>query len=122
MNQRRAFFKQAGVLAGAFSTQSIFSQWHASEWSDLHRSRQDLTPAELAADEDYWSVIQQAYTVNPAIINLKNGGVSPSPRIVQEAVERYNKLANEGPSYYMWRILDQGQEPLRQKLSEMYPK
>ena len=119
MNQRRSFFRQAGMLAGAFSTQSIFSQWHASEWSDLNRSRQDLTPEELATDEDYWSVIQQAYTVNPAIINLNNGGVSPSPRIVQEAVERYNKLANEGPSYFMWRILDQGREPLRQKLADL---
>ena len=119
MNQRRSFFRQAGMLAGAFSTQSIFSQWHASELSDLNRSRQDLTPEELATDEDYWSVIQQAYTVNPAIINLNNGGVSPSPRIVQEAVERYNKLANEGPSYFMWRILDQGREPLRQKLADL---
>jgi len=119
MNQRRSFFRQAGMLAGAFSTQSIFSQWHASELSDLNRTRQDLTPEELATDEDYWSVIQQAYTVNPAIINLNNGGVSPSPRIVQEAVERYNKLANEGPSYYMWHILDQGREPLRQKLADL---
>ena len=119
MNQRRSFFRQAGMLAGAFSTQSIFSQWHASELSDLNRTRQDLTPEELATDEDYWSVIQQAYTVNPAIINLNNGGVSPSPRIVQEAVERYNKLANEGPSYFMWRILDQGREPLRQKLADL---
>ncbi len=119
MNQRRSFFKQASLLAGAFSTQSLYSQWHASELSDLQASRQHLTPEQLAIDEDYWSVIQQAYTVNPAIINLNNGGVSPSPRIVQEAVERYNTLANEGPSYYMWRILDQGREPLRQKLADL---
>jgi len=73
----------------------------------------------VAADEDYWSVIQQAFTVSPGIINLNNGGVSPSPRIVQEAVERYNKLSNEGPSYFMWRILDQGREPLREKLAAL---
>ena len=64
-------------------------------------------------------MIQQAYTVNPNIINLNNGGVSPSPRVVQEAVERYNKMANEGPSYFMWRILDQGREPLRYKLAQL---
>lgn len=74
---------------------------------------------EVAGDEDYWTVIQQAYTVDRNIINLNNGGVSPSPRIVQEAVERYNKMANEGPSYFMWRILDQGREPLRQKLATL---
>ena len=38
--------------------------------------------------------------------------------MVQQAVERYNQLANEGPSYYMWQILDQGREPLREKLAE----
>jgi selenocysteine lyase/cysteine desulfurase len=36
---------------------------------------------------------------------------------VQEAVERYNSLSNQAPSYYMWRILDQGREPLRKKLA-----
>ncbi len=119
MNQRRSFFKQAGVLVGAFSTKSLFSEWHASELSGLQQSRHNFTAEQLAADEDYWSVIQQAYTVNPSIINLNNGGVSPSPRIVQQAVERYNQMANEGPSYYMWRILDQGREPLRQKLADL---
>ena len=51
------------------------------------------------------------------MINLNNGGVSPAPIVVQEAVERYNELTNEGPSYYMWQILDQGREPLREKLA-----
>lgn len=68
-------------------------------------------------DEDYWSVIQDAYTVNPNMINLNNGGVSPSPLVVQQAVARFNDLSNEGPSYFMWRILDQGREPLREKLA-----
>jgi selenocysteine lyase/cysteine desulfurase len=57
--------------------------------------------------------------VNPGIINLNNGGVSPSPIVVQQAVERYNQLANEGPSYFMWQILDQGREPLREKLAHL---
>jgi selenocysteine lyase/cysteine desulfurase len=48
---------------------------------------------------------------------LNNGGVSPAPIVVQQAVERYNQLTNQGPSYYMWHILDQGREPLREKLA-----
>ena len=36
----------------------------------------DLVPAEVAQNEDYWSVIQRGYSVNPDIINLNNGGVS----------------------------------------------
>ncbi|MEO0330133.1 MAG: aminotransferase class V-fold PLP-dependent enzyme [Bacteroidota bacterium] len=63
--------------------------------------------------------MQQAYTVSPNIINLNNGGVSPQPKVVQDAVDRYYHLSNEAPSYYMWRILDQGRESLRMKLADV---
>lgn len=39
--------------------------------------------------------------------------------MVQQALERYNQLANEGPSYFMWRVLDQGREPLRERLANL---
>jgi len=117
MADRRKFIQQLGLAAGAFSANSLFNQLHAAEIGQVAKSKQHLTPQQLASDEDYWSVIQQAYTVNPSIINLNNGSVSPSPRVVQEAVERYNKLSNEGPSYFMKRILDMGREPLREKLA-----
>jgi len=119
MANRRNFVKQIGLLAGAFSAESLFNQAHAAEFEHQNLIKKDLTAKELATDEDYWSIIQQSYTTSPALINLNNGGVSPSPRIVQEAVERFNKMTNEGPSYYMWRILDQGREPLRYKLAEL---
>lgn len=119
MNQRRAFLQKMGVLAGAFSANSLFNQLHAANFESAQAAVQHLSADAIAADEDYWSVIQQAYTVNSNFVNLNNGGVSPSPRVVQEAVERYNQLTNQGPSYYMWRILDQGREPLRYKLAEM---
>lgn len=116
-NDRRIFLKQAATLAGAFSVNSLFNQAHAAEWQKASQKINHLTPVQAAQDEDYWSVIQRSFSVNPNIINLNNGGVSPSPIVVQQAVERYNLLANEGPSYFMWRILDQGREPLREKLA-----
>ena len=117
MEPRRKFIQQVGLLAGAFSANSLFNQVHAASWETASQNIKGLSPMAAAADEDYWSVIQQSYTVNSNLIILNNGGVSPSPRVVQEAVERYNRMSNEGPSYYMWRILDQGREPLRQKLA-----
>ncbi|MDB5086864.1 MAG: aminotransferase [Mucilaginibacter sp.] len=116
-NDRRVFLKQAATLAGAFSVNSLFNQAHAADWEKASQKINHLSPIQAAEDEDYWSVIQRSYTVNPNIINLNNGGVSPSPLVVQQAVERYNQLANEGPSYFMWRIMDQGREPLREKLA-----
>jgi selenocysteine lyase/cysteine desulfurase len=116
-NGRRTFLKQAATLAGAFSVNSLFSQAHASEWSAASEKVSGLNASQVAQNEDYWAVIQRSYSVNSNLINLNNGGVSPAPVVVQQAVERYNQLSNEGPSYFMWRILDQGREPLRQKLA-----
>ncbi len=104
-------------MAGAFSASSLFNELHAAEMEHAESLLEDYNPQDAAANEDYWSIIQQAYTVNPNIINLNNGGVSPAPRVVQEALDRYNRFANEAPSYYMWRVLDLGREPLREKLA-----
>jgi len=119
LNGRRSFLKQAATLAGAFSVNSLFQEAHAAEFASAGARIAHLSPELAAQDEDYWSMIQRAYSVNPNLINLNNGGVSPAPIVVQQAVERYNQLSNEGPSYYMWRILDQGREPLREKLAQL---
>lgn len=70
------------------------------------------------SSEDFWSWVHSCYTVNPNVLNLNNGGVSPQPKQVQDAFIQYYQLSNEGPSYYMWRILDQGREPLRERLAK----
>jgi selenocysteine lyase/cysteine desulfurase len=119
MSHRRKFLQQLTLSAGAFSAGSLFNRLFAESFQCADKKIAGRSPLDVANDEDYWTVIQQAYTVNPNIINLNNGGVSPAPRVVQEAVERYNKMTNEGPSYFMWRILDQGREPLRQKLAAL---
>ncbi|MDO1451221.1 aminotransferase class V-fold PLP-dependent enzyme [Rhodocytophaga aerolata] len=119
MNNRRSFIKKAGSLAGALSVTPILNALAIPHIQEAEKIIQDLTPAEAARNEEYWHTIQQAYTVSPNIINLNNGGVSPQPSVVQDAVERYNRLSNEGPSYFMWRILDAGRESLRMKLADL---
>lgn len=69
-------------------------------------------------NEDFWNWVHSCYTVNPNILNLNNGGVSPQPKQVQDAFIQYYQLSNEGPTYFMWRILDQGREPLRERLAK----
>jgi selenocysteine lyase/cysteine desulfurase len=83
----------------------------------LELNRQPLLAA--TTDEELWAMMAQAYTVSPNILNLNNGGVSPQPKVVQDAVDRYYHLSNEAPTYYMWQILDKGREPLRRKLADL---
>ena len=115
MNKRRFFLRQvahtsAGVLLGS----SFLSAATRNALTGM------ATLPDAGADDDtFWEQVKQAYTVNANMINLNNGGVSPQPRAVQEAVEHYNRLSNETPSYYMWRILDKGREPVRDKLAAL---
>jgi len=60
-----------------------------------------LMPEQAAMDEDYWSIIQNAFTVTRGIVNLNNGGVSPSPRIVTEALVRYIWQQEDSTAYTM---------------------
>src|SRR6266540_2233484 len=78
------------------------------------------SPEEVAADEDYWREIQQAFTVDRSLVNLNNGGVSPSPRIVQEAMRRYLELSNEAPVYTMWQLLEPQIESVRRRLASAF--
>jgi len=78
-----------------------------------------LSADTLTTDEDFWYAIQQSFTVSPGIVNLNNRGVSPASKTVQEAMKRYYDYCNESPSYYMWRILDQGRKPLRLNLAKI---
>lgn len=119
MTSRRSFFQKSLGAAGALSLTSIASQALAEDVSDALVSLNKLSPLAAANDEDLWARMAQAYTVSPNILNLNNGGVSPQPKVVQDAVDRYYHLSNEAPSYYMWQILDKGREPLRKKLADL---
>ena len=117
MNNRRSFMKKSAALGlGAFGINSLFNELHAA---DFQNAEKFWDPASETND-DYWATIQEAYTASKSdVIILNNGGVSPSPLVVQEALEKYNRQAAQGPSYYMWRIMDKGREPLRQRLAAM---
>ncbi len=115
---RRRFLKKVGAFSAAtFFTSLAKPAWSRNLERALHNA-EGISPADLATEEDFWYYIQQSFTVSPAIINLNNGGVSPAPKTVQDAMKRYYDFSNEAPSYFMWRILDQGREPLRRNLAK----
>ena len=112
---RRKFLTSIAAISGA----SVFTPTWSRNLHETIIKSDERSPESVAQDEDFWYSVQQAFTVSPGLINLNNGGVSPSPKIVQEAMKRFHDLSNEAPSYYMWRILDQGREPLRKNLAKL---
>ena len=78
------------------------------------------TAEQVAADENYWRQIQQAFTLDRTIINLNNGGVCPSPRVVHEALKRYLDVSNQAPAYHMWQILEPNIETVRRRLAASF--
>jgi len=117
---RRDFLSLAGKSIGlaALAVPSIGKL--VKEVEAATKNIAHLTPDQAAMDEDYWSVIQNAFTVTRGIINLNNGGVSPSPRIVTEALVRYIWQQEDATAYTMWQILEPQSETIRTGLAEMF--
>lgn len=119
-SSRRNFLSLAGKGLGlaALAVPTIGAL--LKEVEAASRSVAHLSPAQVAMDEDYWSVIQNSFTVTRGIINLNNGGVSPSPRIVTEALVRYTWQQEDATAYTMWQILEPQSETIRTGLAEMF--
>jgi len=119
MDSRRKFLQKAGAVASALALSPLLTKAEAFEWENKSNYASGIPPEKFATDEDFWGWVRESFTVSTNIINLNNGGVSPQPKVVQDAHIRYYQMCNEGPSFYMWRTLDQGREPLRAKLAKM---
>src|SRR5262245_60130760 len=117
MESRRRFFSHLAGAAGALAAFRADALERVFEAKSGARNR---SPEDTAADEDYWREIQQSFTVNRAYVNLNNGGVSPSPRVVQEAMKRYLDLSNEAPVYTMWQLLEPQIESVRRGLARAF--
>lgn len=119
MKSRRDFLQKMSILAGGSLLPILPFEILGQEKAHLNTLAQNKSVEELVTDEHFWATIKNQFTASPTIINLNNGGVSPAPRRVQEAVDAYNRMSNELPSIYMWRHLDAGREGLRKRLADL---
>ena len=116
---RRRFLSSVGKGLGlaALSSSAV-----ASLLKDVHAAAKRvarLSAEEAARDENFWFEIQQAFSVTRGMINLNNGGVSPSPRIVTEALVRYIWQQEDATAYTMWQILEPQSETIRTGLADL---
>jgi selenocysteine lyase/cysteine desulfurase len=119
-SNRRNFLSLAGKGVGLAVLSSSTVAALLKEVEAAANNVAHLTPEQAAQDEDYWAVIQNAFTVTRGIVNLNNGGVSPSPRIVTEAFVRYSWQQEDATAYTMWQILEPQSETIRTGLAEIF--
>ena len=118
MLTRRSFIQStSGAGAAALAA---FSDGGVDRVLAAGRHVAGVAPTEVAADENYWREIQQAFTLDRTITNLNNGGCCPSPRVVHEALKRYLDISNQAPVYHMWQILEPNIESVRRRLAASF--
>ena len=111
MTTRRAFI--AGLAATAVAP--------SFRRDALLRARDLAAPgAGGGDDEDYWREVQRAFDLDRAIINLNNGGVSPSPTHVLDAMVRDLRFSNVAPVIHMWDVLEPRIEGVRRELAREF--
>lgn len=116
---RRNFLRKSAAVTGMLTMGGLFNLQGASQLNMPFDMIEGDSPEETASNEDFWHWVQQSFTASPNIINMNNGGVCPQPKVVQEIFEHYNRVSNEGPAYFMWRIVDSGRENVRKGLAEL---
>lgn len=117
---RRKFISSVGKSVGLAALSSSVVGSLLKDVQAATKAVAHLLPEQAAMDEDYWSTIQQSFSVTRGIVNLNNGGVSPSPRIVTEALVRYIWQQEDATAYTMWQILEPQSETIRTGLAEIF--
>ncbi len=116
VTSRRSFVTSlAGVaVAPAFTQRAIRHLGAATQMAAARPA------AAVAEDETYWSEIQRAFDADRTMINLNNGGCSPTPSHVLEAMIRDLRFSNELPVDHMWRVLEPRVESVRRDLAREF--
>src|SRR3989440_7891623 len=117
---RRRFLAAAGQSVGlaALSSATVGALLKNVLAASAHVAH--LTPDEAACEEVYWPAIQHSSPVTRGLLNRNHGGVSPSPRLVTEALVRYIWESEDATAYTMWQILEPQSEAIRTGLAELF--
>ena len=117
MTSRRDLMRSALAVA-PLTMLSSASARSVTQW--LRTLPPDTNADSIASNEDFWRTVQEAFAVDRTITNLNNGGVSPSPRSVQDALRRMTEETNRLPAKVLWQEMEPKQETVRLGLAAMF--
>ncbi len=116
MPSRRSF---VAALAAA-SAAPAFNRGAFAQLAGVAPVAAGRSAAAVAPDEEYWTGIQRAFDADRTLVNLNNGGCSPAPTHVLEAMIRDIRFSNELPVEHMWRVLEPRAESVRRDLAREF--
>ncbi|MFM1874398.1 MAG: hypothetical protein RL266_135 [Bacteroidota bacterium] len=73
----------------------------------------------LTTEEAFWNEVRRQFSLDEKVINFNNGSVGPQSIPVQEAHIGMYRLSNKAPAHYMWHLLNDKRETLRQELANL---
>ncbi|MFL5502112.1 MAG: aminotransferase class V-fold PLP-dependent enzyme, partial [Gemmatimonadaceae bacterium] len=118
MTTRRDFL--SGLAVAGLAAQPMFREHAVRSLFRASAIAGDRPAASVADDESYWAEIQRAFDADRTMINLNNGGCSPTPSHVLEAMIRDLRFSNELPVEHMWRVLEPRVESVRRDLANEF--
>jgi isopenicillin-N epimerase len=118
VTSRREFL--SGLAAAGLAAQPVFREHAIRSLFRANVIAGDRPPQAIADDESYWAEIQRAFDSDRTMINLNNGGCSPTPSHVLEAMIRDLRFSNELPVDHMWRVLEPRIESVRRDLASEF--
>lgn len=118
-SSRRAFLR-AFTGTGFVAYACLRNDWPARLARAQDAIPSSQPPVLAGGNENFWFHIQHAFDIDRSVINLNNGGVSPSPRIVHEAMKRQLDWTNHAPSKHLWENQDPQVELVRERLARVF--
>lgn len=120
LTSRRDFLAGLSAASAGIAALPTLNETAFRRLFDAELVAGDRSAQALANDETYWSHIQRAFDMDRTMINLNNGGISPTPTHVLQQMVRDLQFVNELPVEHNWRILEPRMESTRRELAKEF--
>lgn len=122
---KRTFLKQ--ITAASLATTPVFAaansltshQNFLSKIDELVDKYKDLSPEQLAKNEDFWLGIRSGYRLKPDYINLENGYYCISPSSTLEKHLDHVRMMNYEGSWYMRTVKESNKKAVEAELAQL---
>jgi len=108
------------TLLGAGAALPVLRGTAFAALADAETLADGRSAAALADDDAFWGEVQRAFDIDRTLINLNNGGISPSPTHVVEQMIRDIRFVNALPVEHNWRVLEPRMEATRRELAAVF--